>query len=76
MENQADRLVRSGPSCPRCEEMELLLRTLRRVWKGEQVAVESVDSKRSLKGRFFVAVVVLVQVAWGAAVVFLLVHFL
>lgn len=56
--------------------MELLLRTLRRVWKGEQVAVESVDSKRSLKGRFFVAVVVLVQVAWGAAVVYLLVHFL
>ena len=58
--------------------MEQRLRTLRRLWKGRQVAVESVEqsAKESLKGRFLVAVVVLVQVAWAAALVFLVVHFL
>jgi hypothetical protein len=40
------------------------------------MAVGSVDSKESLRRRLLVAVVVLVQVAWGAGLVFLLVHFL
>ena len=42
------------------------------------MAVKSVEqsAKESLKGRLLVAVVVLVQVAWAGALVFLLVHFL
>ena len=41
------------------------------------MAVKSIDeAKEALRGRFLVAAVVLVQVTWGAALVFLLVHFL
>ena len=41
------------------------------------MGVKSIDQGReSLKGRFLVGVIVLVQVAWGVALVFLLVHFL